>query len=221
MKKLVILDLDGTLADTSEGIYNSIRYAQKKMNLKPISEAQMKTHIGPPMEESYIRSFSLSGEDLKRAIAFHKEYARERGFREIRFYRGMEELLMLLKARGISCAVATLKAQDTAEQILQDFTKKGLIQLTAGVPQNHKIKKAEMIALCRKRFCAAPQESVLVGDSGYDAVAANEAGVDFFAVTYGFGFSSKEEALSSGAKQVFSNVSEIYEYFSKEGSENV
>lgn len=47
--KVVIFDLDGTLADTSEGIYNSIRFAQKTMNLKEITLEQMRSHIGPPL----------------------------------------------------------------------------------------------------------------------------------------------------------------------------
>lgn len=37
------------------------------------------------------------------------------------------------------------------------------------------------------------------GDSSYDAAGAREAGIEFLAVTYGFGFSDTEEARSLGA----------------------
>ena len=63
--KTIIFDLDGTLADTSEGIYNCIRYAQKMMKLPLITDAQMRSHIGPPMHESYERNFHRSGADLE------------------------------------------------------------------------------------------------------------------------------------------------------------
>ena len=71
--KLVIFDLDGTLADTSPGILNSIRYTQKKMNLPEISLEKMYSHIGPPMAESYNRNFGLTGDKLQQAINYHKE----------------------------------------------------------------------------------------------------------------------------------------------------
>ena len=60
--KLIIFDLDGTLADTSPGILNSIRYARKMMNLPEITLEQMYSHVGPPMEESYaISDFPATG----------------------------------------------------------------------------------------------------------------------------------------------------------------
>lgn len=47
--ELIIFDLDGTLLDTSEGIFNSVRYAEKCMGLDLIihtkeSLQQLKTH---------------------------------------------------------------------------------------------------------------------------------------------------------------------------------
>jgi len=39
-----------------------------------------------------------------------------------------------------------------------------------------------------QRAGAAPDDTVLVGDSEFDVTGAKEAGVGFLAVTYGFGF---------------------------------
>lgn len=60
--KLVIFDMDGTIADTSPGIFNSIRYTEEKMGLPEINYEQMYSHVGPPMEESYNRNFGLTGD---------------------------------------------------------------------------------------------------------------------------------------------------------------
>ena len=81
--KLVIFDMDGTLADTSPGILNSIRYTIKQMGLNEISLEQMYSHVGPPMEESYNRNFGLTGDSLKQAVSYHKEYAIQKGFKEL------------------------------------------------------------------------------------------------------------------------------------------
>ena len=36
-----IFDFDGTIANTSEGVTNSVRYALKKMNLPPLEEKKL------------------------------------------------------------------------------------------------------------------------------------------------------------------------------------
>jgi phosphoglycolate phosphatase len=44
-------------------------------------------------------------------------------------------------------------------------------------------------------LCGGTQDtSLLIGDSSYDALGAQEAGIDFLGVTYGFGFSSLSDA---------------------------
>ena len=40
-----------------------------------------------------------------------------------------------------------------------------------------------------------PKTSVLIGDTVHDAVGAQNAGIDFIAVTYGFGFKKNEAVL--------------------------
>lgn len=192
MKKLVIFDMDGTLADTSEGIFNSIRYTQKMMNLPEITYAQMLSHVGPPMEKSYARNFGLSGELLKRAVQYHKEYAMKKGYRELKVYDGIIDLLEKLKNAGIRTAVATLKAQTTAEKIAKEYFP-DLFDVIIGTNLENPLTKAEMLIKCIDNFQLSKSDVVLVGDSIYDAKGAEEAGMDFIAVTYGFGFQPNED----------------------------
>lgn len=192
MKKLVIFDMDGTLADTSEGIFNSIRYTQKKMNLPEITHEQMLSHVGPPMEESYARNFGLSGERLRKAVQFHKEYAMQQGYRELRVYDGIPELLQGLRSNGIYNAVATLKAQSTADKIAAEYFSEAF-DLVVGADRKNPMTKAEMLIKCMEHFHVKKTDSVLIGDSIYDANGAAIAGIDFIAVTYGFGFHPNEE----------------------------
>jgi len=55
MKKydLIIWDLDGTLADTSEGVMNCVRFAEKEMKLPALPEGDYRKFIGPPNKVSY------------------------------------------------------------------------------------------------------------------------------------------------------------------------
>ena len=191
MKKLVIFDMDGTLADTSEGIFHCIRYTQKMMNLPEITHEQMLSHVGPPMEESYARNFGLKGELLKRAIQFHKEYVMHKGYRELQVYEGIVDLLKAMRKNNIFTAVATLKAQTTANRIVEEYFP-DLFDLIVGADAINPMTKAEMLINCIAYFSVPKSESVLIGDSIYDANGALEAGIDFIAVTYGFGFKPNE-----------------------------
>ena len=146
--KLAIFDLDGTLAYTSPGILNSIRYTQKKMNLPKISLEKMYTHIGPPMAESYNRNFGLTGEALQQAVTFHKEYAMKQGYKEIKLYDGISELLDLLKNKGIFTAVATLKAQSTTLKIFEHLGITNKFDIIKGVEAINPKTKAQLLEEC-------------------------------------------------------------------------
>ena len=190
---LIIFDLDGTLADTSEGIYNCIRYAQTKMGLPPISDEQMRSHIGPPMHESYERNFHLSGPDLEKAVGYHKEYALTKGLFEASLYEGMPQLLSQLKQCGYKLAVATLKFEETAQKMLTFLNISYFFDVICGTLSDVKLTKAQLLEKCIQLCHGTKDTSMLVGDSSYDALGAQEAGIGFLGVTYGFGFKSKQE----------------------------
>ena len=140
--KLVIFDMDGTIADTSPGIFNSIRYTEEKMGLPEITYEQMYSHVGPPMEESYNRNFGLTGDELKKAVMYHKEYAITQGFKELKIYDGMLPLIDELRKNGIKTAVATLKAHATIIKIFESFGISDKFDEVIGVSQDEPKTKA-------------------------------------------------------------------------------
>lgn len=207
--KLVIFDLDGTLADTSPGILNSIRYTQKKMNIPEISLEKMYSHIGPPMAESYNRNFGLTGDKLQQAINYHKEYAMKHGYKEIKLYEGIVSLLENIRKNGLKTAVATLKAHSTTLKIFEYLDIKEKFDIIKGVdPQKHQTK-AELLEDCIKEAQCEKNNAVLIGDSKYDAIGAQYAGIDFIGVTYGFGFKHSNEVNAYNNIGVASSVEEL------------
>ena len=58
-----------------------------------------------------------------------------------------------------------------------------------------------------------PADAVLVGDSDNDAIGAHEIGLGFVGVTYGFGFSSKEDVLAFEPDAVAADVAQLKELF--------
>lgn len=207
--KLIIFDFDGTLADTSEGILNSVRYTQKMMQLPEITMEQMISHIGPPMDESYNRNFGLTGDKLKQAVCYHKEYAVKQGYKELELYNGIPQLLSELKENGYKTAIATLKAQPTVDKIVQEFGIADKFDIIKGVDVNNPMSKSQLLGLCISELQLNAADSLLIGDSEYDAIGAEEAGIDFLAVTYGYGFKTTADAEKHSCIGVCGSAEEI------------
>ena len=192
--KLVIFDFDGTLADTSPGIFNSIRHSSAVLGLPAISENQMRSFIGPPLSSAYSDNFGLSGELLDKAMRLHKEYGVAQGYKELCFYDGIFDLMEQLKNGDTVTAIATLKVQATVDKIVDEFDCSRYFDICKGADLNNPMTKAEMIKHCMALAGnIQPVDTVLVGDSSFDAIGAQEVGIDFVAVTYGFGFTSYED----------------------------
>ena len=71
---VVIFDLDGTLLDTSEGILNSVSHVIAQLGLEPLSQAQLKTFIGPPVQDSFRKHYNLHEDDIQLASNLFREH---------------------------------------------------------------------------------------------------------------------------------------------------
>ena len=212
MKKyrLIMFDLDGTIADTSEGVIHCVKYTEEKLQLRNLSEDIYKKFIGPPTGDSYSRYYGLTGEALDRAVQAHKTYAVRHGIYEATLYPGIRELLDSLTADGVTLAVVTLKLRESAEKMLKHFRLDGYFDVVAAAAGTES-KKSDLIELCLEKVGISREDAVMVGDSEYDRIGAMESMVDFLGVTYGFGFHSKSDIEEPPCVAVAENVEEIYQ----------
>ena len=49
--RLAVFDADGTLFNSEQAVFSSIRHTARELGLPEISEAQMRTHLGPPLDQ--------------------------------------------------------------------------------------------------------------------------------------------------------------------------
>lgn len=190
MKKqyeLVLFDLDGTLLDTSPGIFNSVRYAESQMGLTPIPNERLKEFVGPPPKKMYAQVYGLEEGCALLAAQKHREYSREKAIYEAKAYPGIENLLAKLKAQGYKLGVTTLKSQPIAETILEHYGLGRYFDVIIGMDAQESLTKCKTIQLAIEKTNTTGKV-VLIGDSQYDYDGAQEAGADFIGVLYGFGF---------------------------------
>lgn len=192
MAKLVVFDMDGTIADTSAGIFDSYRHAAEAMGKRPPEDSELTDVIGGALPENLRRKLGLSPEEVPEAVAAYRDYYGKEGYRKSELYPGFGEMLAELRRRGFSMSVATMKAERFAKQLVRGWGIEDYFVSVHGVDKDDRITKPEMIGLCLKEAGCSPDDCTLVGDTAKDKEAAEQAGVKFVAAAYGFGYTEKE-----------------------------
>jgi len=209
----IIFDLDGTLLDTSEGIMTGASYTANKMGADQLTIEQQKSFIGPPIMDSFIRQCGFSTTLAREAVEIYRQRYAEKGLYEAKHYNEMKELLVSLKNMKCQTAVATLKRDDFAKKIVDYFELSSYLDTIFGIDEQDTHSKSDIIRLCLKELGENDlSKVVMIGDSIFDAIGAEEVGIDFIAVTYGYGFKDSEDASRCRNVFIAEDVKEILKY---------
>ncbi|MBQ8574480.1 MAG: HAD-IA family hydrolase [Clostridia bacterium] len=206
----VLLDFDGTVADTSEGIFEGIRYGIRMEGLMQPSPEEMRTFIGPPLNVGFRNHFpEISDEQVDRLIIHYRAKYSVDGYYKFKLYDGMEDLLLTLKENGIKTGIATSKPQVFIDHIVKTCDLKKYFDVVVGAEAD--VLNGGKKGIIEKAFnllkpygCEKP---LMVGDTKFDIIGAKDAGVPSVAVTFGFG--SVDEMIVNGANYVAKNCEEI------------
>lgn len=209
----VIFDLDGTLLDTSEGIMKGACFTASIMGAPDLTLDQQKSFIGPPIIDSFIRECNFTTSMAKEAVEIYRQRYKEKGIYEAKNYNLVKELLMALKEENVLTAVATLKRDDFSKEILKHFGLSECFNVIKGIDERDTHSKSDIILMCLKELEQDDlSKVVLIGDSIYDAIGAEQVGIDFIAVTYGYGFNDKSDAQDCTNVFIAEKIEEIYKY---------
>lgn len=187
--KAFIFDLDGTLVDSSPSIYGSLRNMEKAMGLAPLPENTLYKFVGPPLADSFRVYYHATDAQIPHMLEIYRDDYRENTIGLSVVYPGVVELLSYLKEQGCLVGVATLKHLETARSTMECAGLNSYIDCMTALTDDKKSSKGTLINECIALMGGIPKEQVVFfGDSPYDGIGARDAGVDFVALTYGFGF---------------------------------
>lgn len=196
----IIFDLDGTLTDSRESIFNSLRYALGRLQFDSIPEVLPNAFIGPPLQKSFKELFGFNEKNTELAVGFFREYYGKHGIYEGLPFPGMVELLAQLYEEGAQLFVATSKFEKYAWDIIRHFEMERYFVDLKGSDYKGSYTKALLIEKLMVDYRLEPDDTVMIGDTAFDIIGAKEAGVQSIAVNYGFG---EEEKLKSNAPDYF------------------
>jgi phosphoglycolate phosphatase len=207
-RRYVLFDLDGTLTDPLEGIFNSSTYALEKLGYAPPSLDAVRSVIGPPIREG----FSILGvepERIEEALTLYRERYVPIGLYENLVIEGIPELLNELLNADVVMGVATSKVESYARDILSHFGLADFFTIIAGASLNGVGEmKSTVIADCLHRLGRrADEPAIMIGDRHHDVQGAVDNGIACIGVSWGFG--SPQELEEAGAVAVVTTTAEL------------
>lgn len=207
----LLFDMDGTIADTSEGIYNGLRYMALKIGIPALPEDVMHTFLGPPLIGSLMRAYGMTEDEAVVAVKIYREYYSKTGVMECNPYPGFCEMVRALKDAGVKVFVATSKPTPFAEQIVEKFGIKDCFVAVIGSNiDNTRTKKAEVIQYILDTYGLDKEDCLMIGDKSNDIDGARACGIDSLGVTYGFG--SVEEIEGANPTYTVASPEQILPY---------
>jgi len=201
----VVFDLDGTVADSQEGILLSLHQTLDEYGRG--DDRDLRSLIGPPLDESF-RALGFGEDELSGVVDRYREIYDREGVALARPYPGVIEVLRTLRQRGVRLALATAKRVDFAERMLENFGVRELFDDVAGASLDDTLTaKVDIVAEVRAVFEDAAGGAWMVGDRRHDVEAARALGLVPVGVLWGYG--SRAELETAGARWLIARPEEL------------
>ena len=220
-KRAIHFDLDGTLIDSVPDLALAVNDMLVKLHKSPFSETTIRGWVGNGSQMLVKRALLGTNEVDESALDPSTFQEAHRIFLEAYAahlceattpYPQVVETLQALKARGYRLSIITNKPAQFVAPILQHLGFEGLIDAYLGgdsLPQK-KPHPMPLTHMC-ERMGVSVEESVMVGDSKNDILAANACGMQSIGVSYGYNYG--EDICTYNPTVVVERFDQILQHF--------
>lgn len=189
--RAIVFDLDGTIVDGFDIIYESFNHSLVKLGLEPVPTHRIKKVIGPALSEGFRRL--VPSELVDDGVKIYRAYYKDRYLERTMLFSGMRETLKMLKDNNIIVGLITNKKGAFASELMDYLKLSKYFDFIKGAEEGCLPKPdGAMIDAAARQYGLEKSEIIYVGDSSIDGSFARNSGVDFIAVGMGLG---KEDEL--------------------------
>jgi phosphoglycolate phosphatase len=209
--RLVVFDVDGTLVDSRRSIQASSDAAFRHLGRPPPPYEALRQTIGLSLSEGLsLLAPDLSAEELADLLDFYKAYFSELhqdpAWRDP-LYNGAADLLDGLKRDAWKIAMATGQSRRGVERALRVHAWADIFDSTHCADDGPGKPHPSMLLEAMRALGAAPERTVMIGDTAHDIRMARAAGVRSVGVTWGF--HTREEIEAAGADDICENFTRL------------
>ena len=99
----------------------------------------------------------------------------------------------------------------TLDKIISEYDCFKYFDICKGADDNNLMTKSDIIEWCIENCNVSSSDTILIGDSEFDAAGAQKTDIDFIAVTYGFGF-ERDKEINYPCKSICNTVEDIKKF---------
>ena len=208
--QLIILDFDGTLADTRDNIVRTLQASMHQLGLPVADEAACASTIGLKLDDACRHLYPDGPADL--ADRFVETY------REI-FFRNKESLvpapfphvlptLRQLRQRGVVLTIASSRGTGSLQAFIDAMGLRDCISYVLGADSVEQTKPhPEPVLRTLRETGIDAAHTLVVGDMPVDILMGRNAGVQTCGVTYGN--ATRDQLQAAGADFLIDDFAEL------------
>lgn len=205
MIKTIVFDIDGTLLDTTEFIYQSFEHTLKTHDLPSLTRDEIHSHMGHALPDMYV-SIAPSHSNHADLVETHRSFQEQNLHLSTPFLHTLETL-MALKEKGIKLSAVTNRSKRTSVSTLKNAGLDHLFEMVVSA-EDVTVAKPHPEGLLRvlKHMQVKPDEALMVGDTLADVEAGRAAGVKTVGTTQGLG---KDAIIDHKPDYIIRDISEV------------
>ena len=211
MLRLIIFDLDGTLADTLDDIGDGVNRMLGDFDLPLLTRKDVQANINNGPRELIRRSlpekYRNDEEFVTKALAIYKGYYNLCYCNKTALYPGVKDSLTALSEKGIRLAVLSNKQDEAVKVIVSSLLPDIPFACVLGQGEFPTKPCPDAVIHIMNTVGVSPEETAFVGDSNVDMQTALNSGTYPVGVTWGY--RDRDVLTESGARLLIESTDKL------------
>ena len=211
MLKLIIFDLDGTLADTLDDIGDGVNSMLREFSFNTLTRKDVTANINRGARELIRKSLPENVREnadfVTKALQIYERYYAECYCNKTYLYPHIKEALTALSESGIKLAVLSNKQDEFVKHIISKLLPEIPFSFVLGQGQFPTKPSPDAVDHILNFLGIRPEETAFVGDSHIDMLTAKNTGTHAVGVTWGY--RSRDILLENGAHLLIEDAEEL------------
>ncbi|MDE7396531.1 MAG: HAD family hydrolase [Muribaculum sp.] len=212
MIEAVIFDFDGTLADTTDAIVDTVRLTLQELKLPLVDDNAIKALIGLPLIECMRQVTGYTSlHEVARATDIYRRIWPDVSESATRLFPNVANTMRQLKERGLTLAIATSRSRISVLQMLDTLGLAPLIStVRADEDVANKKPAPDMVLSILDELNIPADNAITVGDTTFDITMGTKAGTATIGVSYGN--HSKERLATARPDNIIDDFADILRF---------
>ncbi len=209
MIKTVILDFDGTIADTKSIIIKTLHQTIDEYGMPQPGDDECAATIGLPLDEAFVRLLGIGRDEGLRCAAIYRRLFEVNNTADaVRMFPNVAETIRRMHNDGLTHTKASSRGHHTQADFVSRFGLDNCFSTIIGADDVVSAKPdPEPVNRILGALGTVPGSAIVVGDTTFDIVMGKRAGTHTCGVTYGNG--TRDELRQSGAGSVIDDFAQL------------